>query len=296
MANLLIRHGTRAAGPYTFEETERFLAEGTLPADALAWTEGLIDWTPVATVIAQLKDRVAAITPPEFTDLARRVELPDGVRGLSWAGFVIAPFWAVGNRVWIGLLALIPGLGQLVSLWLLFHGRELAWRRGGWPSLNAFRQAQRRWSIAAAIAAPLIAVLTVLVAIEAQQQRGGRPAAEAPAPAPAPREAAPEPARPVQPLQRRGAPAAEPTGGGAVARLPLPLPRAAFEAALRGRTPAEAEVMVGTPAARHNEQGVVVHVFQNATLNPETRGPDDATIVMFADGRAAMFRYAQQTR
>jgi len=292
MANLLIRHGTRAAGPYTFEETERFLAEGTLAADALAWTEGLIDWTPVGTVIAQLKDRVAAITPPEFTDLARRVELPDGVRGLSWAGFVIAPFWAVGNRVWIGLLALIPGLGQLVSLWLLFHGRELAWRRGGWPSLNAFRQTQRRWSIAAAIAAPLIAVITVLVAVEAaQQQRGGRPAAEAPAPAP--REAAPE--EPARPLQRRGAPAAEPAGG-AVARLPLPLPRSAFEAALRGRTPEEVGVMVGAPAARHNEQGVLVLAFQNATLNPETRGPDDASIVMFVEGRAAMFRYAQQTR
>jgi len=285
MANLLIRHGTRAAGPYTFEETERFLAEGTLPADALAWTEGLIDWAPVATVIAQLKDRVAAITPPEFTDLARRVELPDGVRGLSWAGFVIAPFWAVGNRVWIGLLALIPGLGQLVSFWLLFHGRELAWRRGGWTSLNAFRQAQRRWSIAAAIAAPVIAVLAALVAIEAHQQRGRAGTTEA---APAP-----EPARPAVPT-RRGAPA-EPAGG-PVARLPLPLPRTAFEAALRGRTPQEVEVMVGSPAARHNEQGVVVYAFQNATLNPETRAPDDASIVMFAEGRAAMFRYAQQTR
>ena len=39
---------------------------------------------------------------PAFNDI------PQGVKGWSWGAFLLTPFWAIGNRTWIGVLAFIP--------------------------------------------------------------------------------------------------------------------------------------------------------------------------------------------
>ena len=305
MANLLIRNGLRTAGPYSPEETRAFLDGGTLGADTLAWTEGLTDWAPLAQVLALLGERPASAAPPEFTGLERRAAVPDGVRGFSWGGFVLGPFWSVGNRVWIGLLALVPGLGQLVSVWLGFHGRELAWRRGRWASVAAFQATQRKWSVAAAVALPIIVagVVALALAVRAQAgadagQAGARTDGAAPATQPEPERSA-QPARPVvrengrtqEPLRETPTPApargAEP--------LDAPATRQAFERALRHRSPEEAIGLAGRPASVQREQGVLVHVYRELTLNPQTGEPDAAAVVLFMDGRATVFRYIQET-
>lgn len=59
--------------------------------------------------------------------------------------------WALFNRTWVGLLALIPYVGFLVAIYLGIKGRELAWRNKRWESLQQFNRVQRRWSIAGAI-------------------------------------------------------------------------------------------------------------------------------------------------
>jgi hypothetical protein len=72
--------------------------------------------------------------------------IPDGVRGWSWGAFLFNWIWAIGNRTWIGLLALVPYVGFGVAIWLGFQGREMAWKNGRWDSLDHFNRVQKAWS------------------------------------------------------------------------------------------------------------------------------------------------------
>ena len=71
---------------------------------------------------------------------------PDGVKGWSWGAFLLNGFWAIGNSTWIGLLALIPGLGLIMALILGFKGREWAWKNKQWKDVEHFNRVQRKWS------------------------------------------------------------------------------------------------------------------------------------------------------
>lgn len=72
--------------------------------------------------------------------------IPEGVKGWSWGAFLLNWIWAIGNRTWIGLLALIPYVGFLVAIWLGFKGREMAWKNQQWRDLEHFNQVQKKWS------------------------------------------------------------------------------------------------------------------------------------------------------
>ncbi|MYN19521.1 zinc-ribbon domain-containing protein [Rugamonas sp. FT107W] len=74
------------------------------------------------------------------------VALPDGVKGWSWGAFLLNWIWAIGNRTWIGLLAIIPYVGIVVAFWLGFKGREMAWKNGQWESIEHFNRVQKKWS------------------------------------------------------------------------------------------------------------------------------------------------------
>lgn len=44
---------------------------------------------------------------------------PDGVKGWSWGAFLLNWIWALGNKSYIGLLAIIPYVGFIVSfIWV----------------------------------------------------------------------------------------------------------------------------------------------------------------------------------
>lgn len=72
--------------------------------------------------------------------------IPDGVKGWSWGAFLLNWIWAIGNRTWWGLLALIPYVGFVVAIWLGFQGREMAWRNRSWDSVEHFNRVQKKWS------------------------------------------------------------------------------------------------------------------------------------------------------
>ena len=72
--------------------------------------------------------------------------IPDGVKGWSWGAFLLNWIWAIGNRSWIGLLAVIPYVGWIMAFWLGFKGREMAWKNKQWDSLEHFNRVQRKWS------------------------------------------------------------------------------------------------------------------------------------------------------
>jgi hypothetical protein len=72
--------------------------------------------------------------------------LPDGVIGWSWGAFFLNWIWAIGNKTYIGLLALVPYLGFIMAIVLGAKGREWAWQNKRWESVEHFNAVQRRWS------------------------------------------------------------------------------------------------------------------------------------------------------
>lgn len=77
--------------------------------------------------------------------------IPDGVKGWSWGAFLLNWIWAIGNKTWIGLLALIPYVGFVMAIVLGFKGREWAWENNKWESVEHFNRVQKRWSFWAVV-------------------------------------------------------------------------------------------------------------------------------------------------
>jgi hypothetical protein len=91
--------------------------------------------------------------------------IPPGVAGWSWGAFLLNWIWAIGNRTWIGLLALVPYLGFIAAIYLGVKGRELAWRNKQWDSVEHFNSVQRKWTIWGLILTVGVACLGILAAI-----------------------------------------------------------------------------------------------------------------------------------
>lgn len=72
--------------------------------------------------------------------------IPEGVKGWSWGAFFLSWIWAIGNRTWIGLLALVPYIGFIMAIILGVKGREWAWKNKEWESVEHFNRVQKKWS------------------------------------------------------------------------------------------------------------------------------------------------------
>jgi len=109
---------------------------------------------PNGTFCAACGQASAAALAPSTVNLGKAAPhdvgapdgIPDGVKGWSWGAFFLNWIWAIGNRSWIGLLALVPYVGWIMVFWLGFKGREMAWKNKQWESLEHFNRVQRRWS------------------------------------------------------------------------------------------------------------------------------------------------------
>ncbi len=75
------------------------------------------------------------------------VEIPDGIKGWSWGALTLNWIWAIGNKTWIGLFALVPYVGIIMSITLGIKGREWAWQNKRWDSVEHFQRVQRKWSL-----------------------------------------------------------------------------------------------------------------------------------------------------
>lgn len=75
------------------------------------------------------------------------LDTPPGVKGWSWGGFFLSFIWAIPNKTWIGLLALVPVIGLPIPFLLGIKGREWAWRNRQWDSVEHFNRVQRQWAV-----------------------------------------------------------------------------------------------------------------------------------------------------
>lgn len=79
------------------------------------------------------------------------IPVPAEIKGWNWGAFLLAPVWLISNRVWIGLLAWIPGVGFWMAIALGVKGNEWAWKSRTWESIEVFKNHQKRWAIAGII-------------------------------------------------------------------------------------------------------------------------------------------------
>lgn len=99
--------------------------------------------------------------------------LPAELKGKwNWGGFLLTPFWGIGNRVWIALIAFagfIPIIGWIVALGVAVYigmkGNELAWQSKQWNSVEHFKEVQRKWAIAGLVVVVLSFFLGVVGAM-----------------------------------------------------------------------------------------------------------------------------------
>lgn len=91
--------------------------------------------------------------------------VPDGVKGWGWGPFLWSWIWAIGNNVWIGLLALIPYVGFIMTIILGIKGREWAWQAKHWDSVEQFDKSQKKWVRAWFIYIGVILLISILVLV-----------------------------------------------------------------------------------------------------------------------------------
>lgn len=97
---------------------------------------------PPITPQQQIQQQV----PPVHHNFGPEAVLPPGIAGWSWGAFLLNWIWAIGNKTWIGLLALVPYVGVIMAIVLGFKGREWAWKNKQWESVEHFNRIQKKWS------------------------------------------------------------------------------------------------------------------------------------------------------
>ncbi|SFG35404.1 hypothetical protein SAMN05518865_11151 [Duganella sp. CF458] len=101
----------------------------------------------VANVYAAPQAHFEALANGNSSGLGNMYPVPAEVPGWSWGAFTLNWIWAIGNRTWFGLMALIPYVGLIIAIVLGVKGREWAWQNKRWDSVEHFNRVQRRWSI-----------------------------------------------------------------------------------------------------------------------------------------------------
>lgn len=97
--------------------------------------------------------------------------LPEGVKGWSWGAFWLSWIWAIFNKTWIGLLALIPLVNLIMMVVLGFKGREWAWKNKAWPNIEHFNRVQKKWSLAGWISLVVLFLSGIAIGVVEDQMK-----------------------------------------------------------------------------------------------------------------------------
>lgn len=107
----------------------------------------------------------AETTSSNTSGQGKNAEVPEGIKGWSWGAFCLSWVWALGNRTWIGLLALVPYVGFLMIFVLGFKGREWAWQNKEWDSVEQFNKVQKKWSFWGVIVFSVVFTISLIMPI-----------------------------------------------------------------------------------------------------------------------------------
>ena len=114
----------------------------------------------------------------EETIPAETGEIPSQAVGWSWAAFFWGPIWAIGNKVWSGLLTLLPGIGLIFLIILACKGKKKSWETGNWKDIEHFVRIQRRW-VKVALILMLVNIVATVVLVVVPMMKAGSALVEA---------------------------------------------------------------------------------------------------------------------
>ena len=99
---IYIHRDGQQQGPYTLEQVNTFLAEGSLQATDLAFHEGLADWVPLSQVSGVVVPGATHIEPqePETASVVAGPAPSGGKRKILVLGGIAAGLIAVSIGVW----------------------------------------------------------------------------------------------------------------------------------------------------------------------------------------------------
>ncbi len=94
-------------------------------------------------------------------------KVPEEIIGWNWGAFFMPWLWLFPNRVWWGLLCLIPHVGWIMAIFMGVKGNEWAWKSRHWRSIQQFKAHQRGWAIAGILIGLPFSLILWCVAIAA---------------------------------------------------------------------------------------------------------------------------------
>lgn len=83
---------------------------------------------------------------PNTSGQGKEAVVPPEIKRWNWGAFLLSLFWVIGNRVWIGLLILVPFIGFVMPIILGIKGNEWAWRSRRFESIRHFKRVQSAWA------------------------------------------------------------------------------------------------------------------------------------------------------
>lgn len=89
------------------------------------------------------------------------------IKGWNWGAFLLGWIWGLGNKTYIALLGLIPGVNIVMAFVLGAKGNQWAWNNRNWESMEQFKQVQKIWSTfgVGMIVGFLLGVIVVLLVV-----------------------------------------------------------------------------------------------------------------------------------
>lgn len=77
-------------------------------------------------------------------------DLPPELKRWNWGAFCLSFIWGIANKVYLSLLILVPGLGQLFALPIMIvlgiKGNVWAWRKRHFADAQEFKTVQKTWA------------------------------------------------------------------------------------------------------------------------------------------------------
>ena len=116
----------------------------------------------------------AASIPTGIISTETPAELPDELKGWNWGAFFLNWIWAIGNSVWIGLLALVGPVSLIMAIILGIKGNEWAWKNRKFSSIEQFKAVQKAWAIWGVVLFLVSIALSVAIAFMVYQVADGQ--------------------------------------------------------------------------------------------------------------------------
>jgi len=91
--------------------------------------------------------------------------VPPEIKGWCWGASLWGPIWATHNKVWIGLITVVPYIGLVASIVLGLYGKKWAWQSKHWDSVEHFNKVQKRWAIWGIVFFALTILLLIIITL-----------------------------------------------------------------------------------------------------------------------------------